>query len=81
MLLAFPSASVAATPAKPVASHAPPPASTAEEPLTGGGRIAAVVNGDVISEADISARRRYGYMSPLDYRTRHLAAATSAMAA
>lgn len=58
MLLAFPSGSIAATPGKPVPSHASPPASTAEEPLTGGSRIAAVVNGDVISEADISNRAR-----------------------
>ena len=35
--------------------HAAPPA---EEPLTGGSRIAAVVNGDVISEADIANRAR-----------------------
>jgi peptidyl-prolyl cis-trans isomerase SurA len=36
-------------------THAAPPA---EEPLTGGSRIAAVVNGDVISEADIANRAR-----------------------
>jgi peptidyl-prolyl cis-trans isomerase SurA len=59
MLLAFPSASIAATPGKPAATVASPPASSSTEaPLTGGSRIAAVVNGDVISEADIGNRAR-----------------------
>lgn len=40
----------------PVKAVAPPPAG--EQPLTGGSRIAALVNGDVISEADIGNRAR-----------------------
>ncbi|HEY0183487.1 MAG TPA: peptidylprolyl isomerase [Rhodopila sp.] len=56
LLLLSPMAGFAAgPPAKPAA--ATPPAS-AEPPLTGGSRIAAVVNGDVISEADIANRAR-----------------------
>jgi peptidyl-prolyl cis-trans isomerase SurA len=64
MLLALPSPGFTVTPTgktsatstapKPSAS----PGSAAEEPLTGGSRIAAVVNGDVISEADIANRAR-----------------------
>jgi peptidyl-prolyl cis-trans isomerase SurA len=61
LLLAMPSPGFAAGP--PTKSAAPPPktagkAATAEQPLTGGSRIAAVVNGDVISEADIGNRAR-----------------------
>ena len=48
-----PAASFAAAPGKPATKGAP-----AEQPLTGGSRIAAVVNGDVISEADIDNRAR-----------------------
>ena len=56
LLLAVPAGSFAAgAPAKPAA----PAASTAgEQPLTGGSHIAAVVNGDVISEGDIGNRAR-----------------------
>jgi peptidyl-prolyl cis-trans isomerase SurA len=42
-------------PAKPAAAGTPAPA---EQPLTGGSKIAAVVGGDVISEADIANRAR-----------------------
>jgi peptidyl-prolyl cis-trans isomerase SurA len=71
LLLAVPASGFAAgTPAKPVTPAGPakapsatppsgtPPSATAEQPLTGGSRIAAVVNGDVISEADIGNRAR-----------------------
>jgi peptidyl-prolyl cis-trans isomerase SurA len=51
--LAFPMAGFAA--AAPVKPAVAPPV---EQPLTGGSRIAAVVNGDVISEADIGNRAR-----------------------
>ena len=61
LLLAVPSPGFAAgpptksaVPASPATGKAP----TAEQPLTGGSRIAAVVNGDVISEADIGNRAR-----------------------
>jgi peptidyl-prolyl cis-trans isomerase SurA len=40
------------------AASKPPTAAPAEQPLTGTGRIAAVVNGDVISAADIANRAR-----------------------
>jgi peptidyl-prolyl cis-trans isomerase SurA len=54
LLLAFPAAGFAAEkPTKPPAGANP-----AEQPLTGGSRIAAVVNGDIISEADIANRAR-----------------------
>lgn len=53
LVLAFSVASLAATaPAKPQA------AAPGEQPLTGGSRIAAVVNGEIISEADIANRAR-----------------------
>ena len=52
-VLAFPMAGFAA--AAPVKPAVAPPV---EQPLTGGSRIAAVVNGDVISEADIGNRAR-----------------------
>ncbi len=61
LLLAFPAASSsAAAPAKPgVATTAKPPgAAPGELAITGGSRIAAVVNGDVITEADIANRAR-----------------------
>ncbi len=52
LLLALPVAGFAAgVPAKPAAN-------AAEQPLTGGSRIAAVVNGDVITDADIANRAR-----------------------
>jgi len=58
LLLAVTASGFAAgTPAKPV-GPAKAPSGTAEQPLTGGSRIAAVVNGDVISEADIGNRAR-----------------------
>jgi peptidyl-prolyl cis-trans isomerase SurA len=54
VLLTLPALSVAAGAAKkPAAASA-----TADQPLIGGSRIAAVVNGDVISDADISNRAR-----------------------
>jgi peptidyl-prolyl cis-trans isomerase SurA len=57
VLLTLPALSVAAGAAKKPA--APSAASaTADQPLIGGSRIAAVVNGDVISDADISNRAR-----------------------
>jgi peptidyl-prolyl cis-trans isomerase SurA len=56
LLLAFAPGGIAASaPPKPAASQASEPA---EPPLNGGSRIAAVVNGDVISEADIANRAR-----------------------
>ncbi len=54
LLVAGHGAAAAAKP--PVKAATPSPA--AEQPLTGGSRIAAVVNGDVISEADIANRAR-----------------------
>ena len=50
----------AETPAKPSAPHVslPAQAAPADQPLTDASRIAAVVNGDVISEADIGNRAR-----------------------
>jgi peptidyl-prolyl cis-trans isomerase SurA len=57
LLLVFPAGSFAV--GKQVKPAAPPAASApAEPPLAGGSRIAAVVNGDVISEADIANRAR-----------------------
>ena len=54
VLLTLPALSVAAGAAKqPAAASA-----TADQPLIGGSRIAAVVNGDVISDADIANRAR-----------------------
>lgn len=56
LLLTFSAESMAAgKPNKPGSAAQPAPAT---EPLTGGSRIAAVVNGDVISEADIGNRAR-----------------------
>src|SRR6202035_108648 len=50
----------AETPAKPSAPHVslPAQAAPADQQLTDASRIAAVVNGDVISEADIGNRAR-----------------------
>jgi peptidyl-prolyl cis-trans isomerase SurA len=67
LLLLFPAASSAAAPAAkpgsapataPAAKPGSAPAAAPDQPLTGGGRIAAVVNGDVISDADIANRAR-----------------------
>jgi peptidyl-prolyl cis-trans isomerase SurA len=62
LLLAIPATGNATgAPAKPIASTTPPAAAAptaGEQPLTGGSRIAAIVNGDVISEADIGNRAR-----------------------
>jgi peptidyl-prolyl cis-trans isomerase SurA len=58
-VLAFPIAGFAAdTPAKPARPAAPQPAAAAQPPLVDRSRIAAVVNGDVISDADIGNRAR-----------------------
>lgn len=58
LMLASTATGLAATiPAKPAAAT-PPGANPAEQPLPGASRIAAVVNGDVISEADIANRAR-----------------------
>lgn len=54
-LLALPVAGQGAAAAKAPVKAATP---AGEQPLTGGSRIAAVVNGDVISEADIANRAR-----------------------
>jgi peptidyl-prolyl cis-trans isomerase SurA len=65
LLLAFPAAGSAAgtaaktaAPATVVKPGAPAPSATTDQALTGGSRIAAVVNGDVISEGDIGNRAR-----------------------
>jgi peptidyl-prolyl cis-trans isomerase SurA len=59
-LLSLPTAFAAETPAKPISPSAALRTQTppAEQPLTDASRIAAVVNGDVISEADIGNRAR-----------------------
>src|SRR6476646_2006754 len=54
LLLSLPAAGFAAQAPKSSA----PAAAPAEQPLTGGSKIAAVVNGDVISEADINNRAK-----------------------
>jgi peptidyl-prolyl cis-trans isomerase SurA len=54
LLLSLPAAGFAAQAPK----SAAPAAAPAEQPLTGGSKIAAVVNGDVISEADINNRAK-----------------------
>jgi peptidyl-prolyl cis-trans isomerase SurA len=57
LLLALPATGITAeTAAKPAPPAKAAPA--AEQPLVGGSRIAAVVNGDVISESDIANRAR-----------------------
>ncbi|MEA2730073.1 MAG: peptidyl-prolyl cis-trans isomerase SurA [Acetobacteraceae bacterium] len=64
LLLALPAGSfAAAAPAKSTVPATPPPArpgtaAPAAQSLAGGSRIAAVVNGDVISDADIANRAR-----------------------
>ena len=59
LALLMASASLAAgTAVKPTKSVAPATAAPAEHPLADASRIAAVVNGDVISEADIANRAR-----------------------
>lgn len=58
LLLALPASGFAAgVPGKPASSNPVAP-KTGEQPLSGGSRIAAVVNGDVISEGDIANRAR-----------------------
>jgi peptidyl-prolyl cis-trans isomerase SurA len=62
VLLAVPAtgfaAGTSAKPAAPATAAAPAALGTDEQPLTGGSRIAAIVNGDVISEGDIGNRAR-----------------------
>jgi peptidyl-prolyl cis-trans isomerase SurA len=61
--MASPVAGHAANPVGAAKSHAQKPAQQQEEPLSGGSRIAAVVNGDVISNTDIDNRARLFAMS------------------